>query len=463
MLPLVALMLVALLGMAALAIDLGGVYYSFRELQASTDAAALAGAQSLPSSAAVTAATNYSSVSGAKNAHSNLPGVTMVTGYPLLRCLSSLTGQGVACVAPANANAIQVKQQVDVHMYFARILGVSTVHLTASATAAMRGAIATPYNVAIVLDSTPSMGTRDSNCNNKSRLACALSGVQVLLQALNPCAASLSTCTITNGMSANSVDRVSLFTFPNPTIGTVGREFDCSSSNPSAALYSFPSASGTSYAPTGSSSGTYQVTDFLSDYRTSDTATSLNSGSNLTISIGAKSHCTGMQTLSSDTYFAGALYAAQASLLAEQAANPGSQNVIILLSDGDANTPQYLMESAATNKGNYPSYVDECGQAIVAAQAAAAAHTKVYTVAYGSLTSGCSTDTTTALGSKGISPCDTLRQIASSPSNFYSDWNQSGSGSNCFSASQPVTDLSQIFSDIAGDLTLSRLIPDGTT
>ena len=38
------------------------------------------------------------------------------------------------------------------------------------------------------------------------------------------------------------------------------------------------------------------------------------------------------------TYYAGAVYAAQSSLLAAEAANPGSKNAMIILTDGAANT-----------------------------------------------------------------------------------------------------------------------------
>ena len=45
---LVVVMLIVMLGFAALVIDVGYAYYAHRSLQASTDAAALAGAQELP-------------------------------------------------------------------------------------------------------------------------------------------------------------------------------------------------------------------------------------------------------------------------------------------------------------------------------------------------------------------------------------------------------------------------------
>ena len=47
-LPLVAIALVALLGICAFSIDVGYAYYAKRQLQSAVDAAALAGAQDLP-------------------------------------------------------------------------------------------------------------------------------------------------------------------------------------------------------------------------------------------------------------------------------------------------------------------------------------------------------------------------------------------------------------------------------
>ena len=68
-LPLINLALVALLGIAAFAIDVGYAYYAKRQLQSATDAAALAGAQDLPNAAtAVSTATSYA----AANTPSNL-------------------------------------------------------------------------------------------------------------------------------------------------------------------------------------------------------------------------------------------------------------------------------------------------------------------------------------------------------------------------------------------------------
>ena len=237
---------------------------------------------------------------------------------------------------------------------------------------------------------------------------------------------------------------------------------------PTAAPYALPTAGASSYVP--DSTATYQITGFLSDYRTSNSATSLNSTSALVKAAGGVSGCGSMLPSNYDgvygTYYAGAIYAAQSALTAQHVLNPNSENVLILLSDGNATAGSSwnglaTFENGANGSGYYPSWVGECGQAIVAAQAATAAGTLVYTVAYGSEPTGCTTDANTGQY-PNISPCDTMAGIASAPQFFYSDWKQSGSGSTCIS-SQPVTALADIFKAIANDLTEARLIPNSAT
>ena len=259
---------------------------------------------------------------------------------------------------------------------------------------------------------------------------------------------------LTSGVAANSVDRVSIFTFPNVTTSTTSSEYTCSGS-PSTQAYTTPTPGASSYAPSGT---TYQITGYLSDYRTSDTAASLNTSSYLTEATGGKSGCSGMQTPGGQgTYYAGVIYAAQASLVAQKTANPTSQNVMIILSDGDASTTSGHLSGILKANGLYPSLYDQCQQAVTAAAAATTAGTKVYTVAYGAEASGCSTDT------PSITPCQTMQQMASSSQYFFSDYTATGGSSSCISASQPTTNLNQIFTQIAGDLTVARVIPDGTS
>jgi hypothetical protein len=479
MLPVMAFMVIAFMSIAALSLSIGSTYVQQQELQNSANAAALAGAQQLPNATAATAAATYSSQSGDNNSNSFMPGVT---SSAKLGCLSSLTSLGVLCVAPANANAVQVTQKITVPMLFGGLFslfgGKPTTTLTAISTASARGTGATvaPYNVAIIVDSTGSMSSSDNDslCSS-TRMACALQGVQVLLKALSPCNISLSLCgavtagTNGSGNVAASVDRVALFVFPNVPTSTVSYLYNCNGTNPGSNIYTFPTAGATTYTPLNSS--TYEVVGFSSDYKTSDTATTLSqtptkgtSGNSLVkASGGITSGCTKMTNVSGQgTYLAGAIYAAQSALVAEQAAFPGSHNVLILISDGDASASYTQLGLLSGNKvTTYGGLKQQCAQAVTAGKNVATANlfgngavpTQVYSVAYGAASSGCSTDT-----SPIITPCQTMQNIASSPANFFSDYTASQNSGQCISASRPTTGIPQIFTIIAGDLAVAHLI-----
>jgi hypothetical protein len=55
-----------------------------------------------------------------------------------------------------------------------------------------------------------------------------------------------------------------------------------------------------------------------------------------------------------------------------------------------------------------------------------------------------------------------MQQIASNPLNFFSDYTATGGTSSCISAARPTSNLNEIFTEIAQDLTVSRLIPNNT-
>jgi Flp pilus assembly protein TadG len=458
MLPMVAMMLTVLLGVTGFVIDVGRAYIGYRQLQSATDASALAAAGALPdTTTAMTNANNYSALTGNYNVIPTLSNVGMVKGYPSVTCLTTLQALGLACIGTGGGNAVVVKQTGTVKMTFGALIGFKNLAMTATATAAMRGAVAGPYNVAIVVDTTQSMTSNDNSTTcTTSRISCALGGIVTMLKVLDPCAASGCGGSASNGNFPNAVDKVSIFTYPNITPTTVVHDSDCTGKSISPAPYTFPSATATTYVPT-TGVATYQVIGYDSDYRSSNTATTLSTTSTLSDAVGAGvSTCPAMQALGGQgTYFAGAIYAAQASLVAAQAANNKTQNVMIILSDGDASASGSAMTGASTTSGVYPSTKNQCAQAVTAAKAATTAGTQVFTVAYGALTSGCSTD------SPSISPCTTMENMASDGSKFFSDYT-SVKGSTCTSAAQPTTSLNQIFTEIAGSLTLSRLIPDNT-
>jgi hypothetical protein len=140
---------------------------------------------------------------------------------------------------------------------------------------------------------------------------------------------------------------------------------------------------------------------------------------------------------------------------------------MIILSDGDANASSgHMVNSSGQNIGHngntYPSLDDQCHQAISAAHYASLSGTTVYTIAYGSPSSGCSTDT----GGLAISPCSELKQMSTgyvSDTNaprFYSDSTASAAPGQCISSSNPNLNLNGIFGAIAAQLTKARLIPN---
>ncbi len=447
---LITFALVALFGAAAIVIDLGRLYYAYQELQAASQAAALAGGAVLsdPTTDPVKTATTYSAASGNLNAYSNLTNVTMAAGYPKLKCLQTLANAGLPCAAyPSGNNAIVVQQQAIVSTTFARVLGFKSWTISATATASAKGGFNGPYNVILIVDTTASMTSSDNNCGS-SRISCALAGVRTLLHSLSPCPAGGS-CT-----SATALDQAGLMVFPGLTsTSEAANDFTCPSKNPKTTSYNNVPVQPVS---------PYQIVGLSSDYRTSNTASSLNASSHIVIAAGGGS-CSGVQAPGGQgTFYAGVIDAAQAQLVAS--ARPNTKNVMILLSDGDANANgkpgnpgSGQMAGAVTS---YPAS-NECHQAITSAHNAAAAGTIVYSVAYGaSASSGCSTDS-------GITPCQALQQIASSPGtvpnplNFFSDNSATGGDKNCTSV-RPTSSLNQIFTQIAADLTVARLIPNNT-
>jgi hypothetical protein len=84
---------------------------------------------------------------------------------------------------------------------------------------------------------------------------------------------------------------------------------------------------------------------------------------------------------------------------------------------------------------------------------ARASISRVYTVAYGSETGDCPNDS--------ITPCQTMMEMASNSGYFYSDDNQSGSGEDTTcNGTGATTSMATIFSDIATDFSVGRLIPN---
>jgi len=124
---------------------------------------------------------------------------------------------------------------------------------------------------------------------------------------------------------------------------------------------------------------------------------------------------------------------------------------------------------SANNTGLYPSYNDECQQAVTAANLVASQNapnnTRVYSVAYGVSSNQGSTCTTDRASKSnptgtGITACQTIQAIgggASSPY-FYSDANSNASGCTA-GKNNNISNLNQIFLEIGNTLKTSRLVP----
>jgi len=486
-----------MMALAAASIETGHVYYAYQELVASTNSAVLAGAAAMPNTTlATTYVTTYSAQSNGMNA---TPMLTNAVATPSFLCLSTVSNSlNVPCQTSTGGsggyNSMAVRQTATIPLWFGGLVGMKQMNVSYTAKAAMAGGQNAPWNIAVIVDTTASMNDSDSGVQcTGTQITCALLGVQALLNDLYPCGLG-QTCTT----STNYVDSVSLFVFPAVTGTTASKDSTCPTSNPTIVAYTFPDPPSNTTLPTAD---TYEVVGFKNNYKTTDAATTLNQAAPIVIAAGdsGQSNCAGIQAPGGEgTYYAQVIYAAQTALLAQQASNPGSQNAIILLTDGNAtacasnanttagacSSSSQLMASEGTLNGTgtktsnptgyqsyaYPSALGMCGQAVLAAQAAATAGTTMYTIGYGSPTSGgCLSDKTysTSVGTNGGSwgpgdqPCQALAAMASSAVNFYSD---DGQGCEATAPSnQNLTKLTAIFRAIVDNMSSPRLIPNGTT
>jgi hypothetical protein len=478
-LVMVPVLLAGLLCAAAVVVDIGNLYFSYQELLSATRAAAVAGGQAMPNGNATTVADQYSgdaTVGALYNIHPNLVMQSVNVSYA---CVAPTTYSSLGLPqcsvfgSQPNANVIQVQETAHANTFFAKVFGVSYLTITATATASARGGQFKPYNIMMVLDTTASMNTgNDSGCvtgltGTVTPEKCAQYGIQQLLDELDPCSTSLTTC----GTGYTPVDQVGLMVFPGlcddtATGVTTGNCPAATSLNNTIAnsTYAPPDTYCPSTAPPIASYNNdpeYLLVGLSSNYRLSDTS-ALNFGtgnSAMASSAGAGTDNCGVQAPGGkSTFYGGVLVAAQQYLAANS--RRGAQNVIIILSDGDANAAGTDMggtvaqtASLADMNGSLFATTNECTQAIEAANYAKAAGTLVYSISYGSETSGCS-------AGEGVTPCQTMQGMASLPLTeyFFSVPDAATSGGTVCPNAAPITQLSQVFQQIGEDFTTSRLI-----
>jgi Flp pilus assembly protein TadG len=412
---LMVLMMVVLLGFAALVVDVGYAYYAHRALQSSADAAALAGAQELPNATqAEIIARQYSSSAGNKNNKGNINGVTTTV---TTKCVVSLGG----C---APMNAVVVLEQAPTKTFFAGLLGLPAFTIKAQATASMRGGTPKPAHVMIVLDRTGSMGTACTIGGTK--LDCAKGGINAFLGAMNP-----------------AYDQVGLVAFA-PHSGNVCNT-PKTTNGPTSDYDAFPN--------------NYLFVPLSNNYQTSPGV--LNPASQLVSTV----NCI---KAGGTTVFAAAIDKARTTLAANH--DPEAQDVIIFMTDGEANYGACASPNVTTgvcSNNTSPYRTNPCGQAVTSADQAAAAGVWVFGIAYDTPGAGCLGWKSTGTGIGGAtcaqkngnqfvcpeSPAITanvaVKAIASDDTKYYSSPNPGS--------------LTTLFQSIAAELTEGRLLDDDTT
>jgi Putative Flp pilus-assembly TadE/G-like/von Willebrand factor type A domain len=378
-LVIVVVFMIVLLGFCALVLDVGHAYLAQRRLQSSVDAAALAGATALPDvNAANTLASDFGD--GGQNTPEWVDGVQMTVAT---KCLAGVPG----CAA---ANAVVVKETGTVHTIFGGLLGVPTLGVNASATACSPCG-SKPLDIMLVLDRTGSMCTKPDGSDDHP--ACtdmenARSGIKTFLSLMDP-----------------TLDHVGLAVLPPAPAGGNG----CSGAG--------------SY---NQQADPYVVVPLSNDYSSKGV---LDPSSQLVSTI----NCV---QAGGTTSYASAIEAAQAELA--QDGRPNTQGVIVLLSDGAANTgPSFAPASYRATP---------CHQGIASSAAAQSAGTVVYSIGYDVGHDVCRS-ANGSLEAPSIQALGALQGIAS-PGDFYN---------------QPdAAQLNTIFSSIASDLLqgTSRLVDD---
>jgi Flp pilus assembly protein TadG len=434
-LAVVVLALVALLGVAAFAIDVGYAYYAKRQLQSATDAAALAGAQDLPTAAtAINTATSYA----AANTPANLSGLQFT--YETRCTATAVIATG--CNAAVNPNAMIVSGTAETDTWFAKVFGIDHFNVSAHANACSPCS-ASPVDIVVAIDRTGSMCQPTGAGGACTDLDNAKDGVRTMLGMFNPPSAQI-------GMVA----------FP-PVQAT--------STSPCAAPYNSSPGGYNGY----DAADRGYVTDTIGGaFKLPDGTLDPASGLYVHTVQGPASSCI---RAGGNTSYSEALRQAQAELLANGRANV--PDYIVFLTDGEANIGSVYGWSTAYPPGNADDQ-QPCKTAVDLANAYKAQGTTIYSIGYALGNVGCTggmygkanpnfgivpgapryiactpADTGCVHRASGVteSPAITsysaLQQIAS-PGNFY---NQPAPG-----------DLSAIFAAIATDIGQgsSRLVDD---
>ena len=391
-----------LIAMAGFALDVGHAYLVQRQLQSATDAAALAGALDLPvSSQAIQTAKDYGPEPGKRNPPAANDNATVEVET---KCVTAI----ITGCTPSNGqvNSISVKSTSDVKTLFARVIGINSFTVHATATACSPCSVK-PLDIMLVLDRTGSMcqfsnGANDPACTDLNN---AREGIKTFLRAMNP-----------------QFHHVGLAVLP-PSTGTT-RSAQCSPpSTPSQANYDSPTAS-------------YLMVPLSSDF--ASPPGTLNAGSTLVDRVECQ------QVGGGRTGYANALDAAQTEL--RNNGRSGVQKVIVFLSDGAAN---YGPNSGPAIYRNQP-----CQAGVNSASLAKSEGTIIYGIGYdldgnNGVYERCQTRAN-GIETPNMNALQAMQRISSSAATFY---NKPTPGQ-----------LNTIFASIAADIfRTAQLIDDSLT
>jgi Flp pilus assembly protein TadG len=369
-----------------ISIDFARYYIAKARLQANVQQAALAGATNFYPYAS-TASANTTQVTNTVNAvltANQMPGLMTTDAASIsFRCSSTLSANPLnyvsmktatsSCVNTNSANVVRVTQTATVKLYFGRFLHSSSLGIWAGSEAVPSGGVTSnstqkPVNLAIIVDTTNSMGNTDNSCkdgkgNTLSRLNCVKMGLSYLF----------------NGLAGTNT-KLQLLTFPpidsTTNGGNVGVD-SCSASG-SVNITNFygtytPGTSAAGKGPYGSINEQYTVLPVVSNggppvaVLTNSNSFMASNGTMATSSpfykaLGAYADgtgkpitptptCTGLQNPGGiKTYYGDALAWARNNLSLN---NDGNwQDVIVLLSDGQANSPN--LPTSSTTPPNTP-------------------------------------------------------------------------------------------------------------
>ena len=404
-LPLVVVFMFTILVFAGLVIDFGNAYRVQKALQASADASAAAGAGQLTLSYPPVAA---NATSQAQKYGSQTGGVNPIAGVPSANVTQNVSVTcavqvGYSCTS-GYPNTVTVDETANVPTYLLKLLGFPTITLKAHAQACSPcGGV--PLDVMIVLDRTGSMSQ-----NNKWPQAIA--GINAFMKTMDPTLDNVGLAVLPPAPSVAQActDVTSSFTIVNGSYTGNGGTY--SLANPAYVVVPL----GNSYA---SSIG------------------NLNSSSPLMSTLNCLQPGGG-------TAYAAAIDAAYQELVKD--GRPGTQKVMVVMSDGAANDASNTLPSTS------PYRTNPCGQGVTSAGVAKAAKVLIYSIAYTANGDDCYAAMGAKIGTKTVTVYDgtlespsiqaqtALQNIASTPSSEF------------FYDLPTPTSLTGIFQQIAADI-----------